>query len=126
MKTKKSIKVLLAGLALLAVMVFLWINVFPNKQQIRAEQIIFSYMISKKMYILPGTEQYKHFMEAIIWKEHPELNRVSDFIKNEEEVDDVIRYALKYSGYDEIYGGRVFPEVKEALPIPTLEPTSTQ
>jgi len=117
MKTKKSIIAILAGLALLAVIVFLWIGF----RQIRAEQIIHSYMVSRGMDVEPGTKEYQRFMRDILWGAYPELFGISDFIKNEEEVVCVHDYAYMYSGYVELYGIHLTDwNLKEALmPTPT-------
>ncbi len=72
------------------------------------------------MNIQPGTEEYTIFMRGIVWGEYPELTGDdSDFIKNQDELDYVLDYAWKYSGYEDLYGGYDEPDVEEVKPPPT-------
>ena len=103
----------IAGFAL----VFWVAKNMPTKQEIRAKQIIQSFMDSKGMDIEAGTEEYKTFMRGIVWGEYPELTgNDSDFVKNQEELDYVLDYAWKYSGYKDLYGDYNEPDTEEAVP----------
>lgn len=74
-------------------------------------------MNSKGMDIEPGTDEYKIFMRRILWEEYPELtNEGSTFVDKTEEIDYILVYAWKHSGYKEMYGNYREPEEKEAVP----------
>ena len=116
MKIKKTILLLLLTIAGVA-LVFGVVKSIPTKQEIRAKQIIQTYMNSKGMDIKPGTEEYKIFMRGIVWGEYPELTgSESDFINNQNELDCVLDYAWKHSGYKGRYGGYDELEMEEAAP----------
>ncbi|HNQ31850.1 MAG TPA: amidase domain-containing protein [Candidatus Woesebacteria bacterium] len=86
-----------------------------GQTETQAKQIIQSFMDSKGMDIEPGTEEYKTFMRGIVWSEYPELTgNDSDFVKNQEELDYVLDYAWKYSGYKDLYGDYNEPDTEEA------------
>jgi len=118
MKNKKSVLLLLSAIAGLAIILLVAILIRMNlrsEQEIIAEQIIDSYMQANGIEIKPGTEEYGMFMRQIFWGEHPELAEAgSNFIKNQEELEYVRAYAWKYSGYEELYGGKNEPDVGEA------------
>ena len=58
------------------------------------------------MDIKPGTEEYTILMQEIVRGEYPELTgNAPDFIKNQEDLDAVLDYAWKHSGYKDRYGG---------------------
>lgn len=85
-------------------------------------QIIHAYMEAKGINIRPGTPEYKIFMRQVVWGEFPELRQISDFVKTQEELDAVSRYAFKYSGYRKLYGKyqrTELPEVKALSASPT-------
>jgi len=123
MKNKKLI--LISLLAIVGFAVTLLIVVQRNRnirteQETQAEQIIRSFMDARGMNIQPGTEEYTIFMRGIVWGEYPELTGDdSDFIKNQDELDYVLDYAWKYSGYEDLYGGYDEPDVEEVKPPPT-------
>ena len=86
-----------------------------GQTETQAKQIIQSFMDSKGMDIEAGTEEYKTFMRGIVWGEYPELTgNDSDFVKNQEELDYVLDYAWKYSGYKDLYGDYNEPDTEEA------------
>lgn len=123
MKNKKLVLVLLlviVGLAVALLIVVLGNRYIRTEQEIQAEQIIHSFMEAKGMNIQPDTEEYTIFMRRIVWGEYPELTEVdSDFIENQNELDYVLDYAWKYSGYEDLYGGYDELDVNEAKPSPT-------
>lgn len=88
---------------------------FNGDDEAQAEQIIQAFMDSEGMDIKSGTADYTIFMRKIIWGEYPELTgNPSVFVKNQDELDYVLDYAWKYSGYKELYGKNNEPEILEA------------
>ena len=98
--------------------VVLIVKIFPSKEEIRAREIIHTYMEVKGLEIKTGTDEYKTFMRKIMWGEFPELTGPnSKFIKSSDELNDVYAYAWKFSGYRDLYGD--YPddfELQEAIP----------
>jgi len=59
-------------------------------------------------------------MRGIVWGEYPELTGNDlGFVKNRDELDSVLDYAWKHSGYQDLYGGYNEPDMEEAAPPPT-------
>ena len=68
------------------------------------------------MHIEPGTDEYKILMRRILWGEYPELtDESSTFVDNQEEINDILDYAWKHSGYKEMCGGYREVEEEEAV-----------
>ncbi len=101
--------------------IFFWSIVVQAEGGTQAEQIIQSFMADKGMNIQPGTEEYILFMRAILWGVYPELRESdSTFIKHPDEVGYISDYAWIHSGYEELYGGYIEPNIEEA-PAPPSE-----
>lgn len=104
MKPKKLWLTLVLIILGLTVIILVIINT-PSKEEIRAEEIIQSFMKTQGLDINPGTDEYKTFMRRIFWGEYPELTGVgSIFINDPDDLDCVYAYAWKYSGYKDLYG----------------------
>ena len=118
MKMKKRFLLLMLAIAGLA-LAFWAVKNIPTKQEMRARQIIQTFMDSRGMDMKPGTEKYTIFMRGIVWGEYPELTgNDSDFVKNQDELDSVLDYAWKHSGYKDLYEGYNEPDMEEAAPSP--------
>jgi len=123
MKNKRLVSVLLlviVGVAIVLLIVFLGNKYVQTEQERQAKQIIHAFMEAKGMNIQPNTEEYTTFMRRIVWGEYPELTELnSNFIENQTELDYVLDYAWKHSGYEDLYGGYDEPDANEAEPPPT-------
>lgn len=112
-----SVVLIVTGSILVIWLAIRWFMAVPTVQERRASQIVNSFMESKGIHAKPGTQEYKIIMRKIVWGEYPELNGDnSKFIQNPNEIDHVLEYAWKYSGYKELYGGGNEPFIKEAVP----------
>ena len=93
----------------------------PTEEELLAEQIIHSYIESQGLSIRQGTDDYRILMRKIIWGEVPELTEIgAGYINSQEELEYVVSYAWKFSGYKEAYINYREPDIKEAK-LPTLE-----
>ncbi|MCD4737775.1 MAG: hypothetical protein K8R89_00755 [Anaerolineae bacterium] len=125
MKNKKLVSVLLlviVGFAVVLLMVFLRNRYIQTEQERLAKQIIHVFMEAEGINIQPNAEEYTIFMRRIVWGEYPELTELdSDFIENQTELDYVLDYAWKHSGYEDLYGEYDEPNTNEneAEPPPT-------
>lgn len=122
MKNKKLVLLLLlaiVGFAIVLLIVLLGNRYIQTEQERRAKQVIHAFMEAKGMNIQSNTEEYTIFMRRIVWGEYPELTELdSDFIENQTELDYVLDYAWKHSGYEDLYGGYDEPDANEAEPSP--------
>jgi len=87
----------------------------------RAEQIIQDYIDYLELDIQPGTIDYKLFLRNVFWGNYPDLTGIdSVFLTNPAEIDYIVNYAWKYSGYQEIYNSYNFPDmnIEEAQSVP--------
>jgi len=97
------IKAIFLPLALIGI-IFQPVLGFKVGEEERAEQIIQAYIDSNGLDIKPGTKEYKIFMRDIFWGEYPDLTNVnSEFLADPTEVDYIVNYAWKYSGYKDNY-----------------------
>ena len=123
MKNKKLVTILLyaiVGSTIVLLVLFLGNRYIQTKHERQAKQIIHTFMEAEGMNIKPNTEEYTIFMRRIVWGEYPELTELgSDFIENQTELDYVLDYAWKYSGYEDLYGGYDEPDANEVEPPPT-------
>lgn len=94
---------------------------FKIGEEKRAEQIIQAYMDANGLDIKPGTKEYKIFMRDIFWGEYPNLTNVnSEFLAGPTELDYVVSYAWKHSGYKDSYSKHSASgvEIEEAILLP--------
>jgi len=124
MKPQKIVLSLLFIIIGVAAVVFV-VKSIPSKEENRAREIIQNYMDTKGLEIKPGTDEYKTFMRRIMWGEFPELTGSSSgFIENPDELDYVLAYAWKYSGYKDLYGDyHDNIDLQEAIPPTPTNPS---
>ncbi|NBD36174.1 MAG: hypothetical protein GVY30_09270 [Chloroflexi bacterium] len=122
MKNKKLVTTLLyaiVGCTVVLLVFFLGNRYIQTKQERQAKQIIHTFMEAEGMNVQPNTEEYTIFMRRIVWGEYPELTEInSDFIENQTELDYVLNYAWKHSGYKGLYGGYNEPDANEVTSPP--------
>ena len=122
MQNKRLMTILLwaiVGSAVVLLVLFLGNKYIQTRRERQAKQIIHAFMEAEGVNIQPNTEEYTIFMRRIVWGEYPELTEIdSDFIEDQTELDYVLDYAWKYSGYEGLYGGYDEPEANEVEPPP--------
>lgn len=93
-----------------------WLSIKPY-EEMKAEQIIKTFIESNEL-TFTSTEEYDHFLREIFWGNFPELVTLdSGYITKPEEVDYVIDYVWKYSGYKNIYEiSNSIDDLEEAIP----------
>jgi hypothetical protein len=94
---------------------------FEIDEEKRAEQIIQAYLDSHGLAIKSDTEEYKIFMREIFWGEYSDLTNVkSEFLADPTELDLLVEYAWKHSGYEENYSKHSTSgvEMEEATLLP--------
>ncbi|MFP4394958.1 MAG: hypothetical protein ACLFTI_06810 [Anaerolineales bacterium] len=119
MQNKKLMTILLWAIVGGAVVLLVFFLGNKYTQARRVKQIIHAFMEAEGVNIQPNTEEYTIFMRRIVWGEYPELTEIdSDFIEDQTELDYVLDYAWKHSGYEGLYGGYDEPGAKEVEPPP--------
>jgi dissimilatory sulfite reductase (desulfoviridin) alpha/beta subunit len=122
MQNKKLVTILLwaiVGGAVVLLVLLLGNKYIQTRQERQAKQIIHAFMEAEGVNIQPNTEEYAIFMRRIVWGEYPELTELnSDFIENQTELDYILDYAWKHSGYEGLYGGYDEPEANKVEPPP--------
>ena len=109
---KKIIYVLgfVIGVCIIALFFVQWIRTKPTEQEVWAEETILLFMEAKGREIKPSTDEYMRFMRGILLGEYPELTGVnSEYIEGQDELDYILMYAWKHSGYGDVYGD--YPEL---------------
>jgi hypothetical protein len=114
-------KLIFIFVVLLALGIFLFWLV-QEIEDAPGKRIIHAFMDAEGMNVRSGTKEYSRFMKGILLGEYPELTgKDSVFIKNEQELSYVLKYASRhmYSGIDKLFRKQYKePDIQEASPPP--------
>lgn len=120
MKTKISSRKFLCiiGIVVIGIVLALYIghkSRVKTEQDIKAEQIIFSYIMENDLNIELSSKEYYQLMKGILLGEHPELtSKESAIISNEHERSLILDYAARILGNTN-EDNQVEQEIPEAI-----------